>query len=320
VRLSGVAAASTFKGEIEAFLEEYLVTEEGAGAVPFAGRNEELDRLDRWLDDAEGPSRFVLTAPAGRGKSALLVQWIKRLETKNRLGDMGGRWFLVFMPISMRFNTNLPEVFYEGIAARLAEALGESIKPAHLDPAAYYEDQCRLQLAQAMSRQKRILLVIDGLDEALRDRFDVNWFPRVPGSHLRLLASARLQVGDQDSSGWLARLGWMAGTRVQTRELPIIDVAGVRDLLVTAGAPVNVLASRPEIVTRLHQLAQGEPLLLRLYVESLWQQGADASLARIGIATRKVGSAPAFRVSHLRAPRRRRCRTIWKAAFATSSN
>ena len=276
-RLSGVAAASTFTGKIEAFLEEYLVTEEGSGIVPFAGRDEELDRLDCWLDDAGASSRFLLTAPAGRGKSAVLVHWIKRLEMTGRVGDVEGSWSLVFMPISMRFSTNQPEVFYEAIAARLAEVLGENIKPAHIDPAAYYEDQCRLQLRQAIKRQKRILLVIDGLDEALGGRFDVSWFPRAPGPYLRLLVTARLQVGDQDSSGWVAGLGWTAGVRVQPRQLPILDVGGVRDLLLTAGAPVDVLSSRPEIVTKLHQLAEGEPLLLRLYVERLWQEGGDAT-------------------------------------------
>jgi hypothetical protein len=99
--LSGVAAASTFSGKIQAFLEEYLVTEGGTGIVPFAGRDEELDHLDRWLDNAGAPSRFLLTAPAGRGKSALLVQWIKRLEKSCRLGDFEDRWLLVFMPISI---------------------------------------------------------------------------------------------------------------------------------------------------------------------------------------------------------------------------
>lgn len=280
-RLSSIAAASTFAGKIEAFLEEYLITEEGSGAVPFAGRNEELNRLDQWLDDSGTASRFVLTAPAGRGKSALAVHWMERLESKKQIGDASGSWSLVFVPISMRFNTNRPEVFYEAIAARLADVLGESLKPAHLDPAAYYQDQCRLLLNQAIKSQKRILLVVDGLDEALGERFDVSWFPRAPGPYLRLLVTARLQVGDQDSRGWVTRLGWISGSRVQTRELPTLDIAAVRELLLTSGAQIDVLGSRPEVVTKLHALAEGEPLLLRLYVESLWQQGDEASRLKI---------------------------------------
>jgi hypothetical protein len=276
-RLSGVAAASTYTGKVEAFLEEYLVTEDGPGAVPFAGRDEDLDCLDRWLDDSGAPSRFVLTAPAGRGKSALLVRWIKRLEAAGQVGNVEGAWSLVFVPISMRFNTNRPEVFYEAIAARIAEVLGERIKAPYIDPAAYYEDQCRVQLSSAIKQQKRILLLIDGLDEALSDRFDTTWFPRAPGACLRLLVTARLQVGDQDSRGWVARLGWLGGTRVLTRELSTLGIDDVSDLLGMVGTPVDVLDSRPEIVRTLHHLTQGEPLLLRLYVENLWQNRDDTS-------------------------------------------
>jgi hypothetical protein len=85
-RLSGVAVASTFTGKIEAFLEEYLMSEEGLGVVPFAGRDKELELLDGWLDDTGGASRLVLTAPAGRGKSALIVHWMERLECRQRIG------------------------------------------------------------------------------------------------------------------------------------------------------------------------------------------------------------------------------------------
>ena len=130
---------------------------------PFAGREEELSKLDQWLEDVHAPTRFIVTAPAGRGKSALLVHWIKGLESRGRLGEGDGQWQLVFMPISMRFNTNRPEVYYEGIASRLAELFRREMKPAHMDPAAYYEDQCRLLLGHAIRTAKSILLVIDAV-------------------------------------------------------------------------------------------------------------------------------------------------------------
>src|SRR5215475_2150909 len=43
--------ASKFRGQIEAFLEEYLVTETKTRTVPFGGRDEDLALLDAWLDD-----------------------------------------------------------------------------------------------------------------------------------------------------------------------------------------------------------------------------------------------------------------------------
>ena len=93
---------------------------------------------------------------------------------------------------------------------------------------------------------------------------------------MRLLVSARLQVGDRDAHDWIARLGWTTGVRVQSLDLPPLVQRGVADLLRQAGAPVDVLAARPEVTRRLLQLTEGEPLLLRLYVEDLWEHGDAA--------------------------------------------
>jgi hypothetical protein len=90
ITLAQVASASKFSAKIQSFFEEYLISESGGDApatVPFGGRNEEFELLDRWLDDDEGERRFVLAAPAGRGKSALLVRWIRHLEGSKRIGE-----------------------------------------------------------------------------------------------------------------------------------------------------------------------------------------------------------------------------------------
>src|SRR5262249_15369297 len=44
-------------------------------------------------------------------------------------------------------------------------------------------------------------------------------------------------------------------------------------LLSKMGAPTDVLASRPDIVDRLHELVEGEPLVLRYYAEDIWGRG-----------------------------------------------
>ena len=64
--------------------------------------------------------------------------------------------------------------------------------------------------------------------------------------------------------------------RVQSRELPVLAREGVRDLLIKMGAPTDVLASRPDIVDRLYDLAEGEPLVLRYYAEDIWGMGEAA--------------------------------------------
>ena len=277
VNLAQVGGASKFSGKIEAFFEEYLVTETGLTTVPFGGRDEDFALLDAWLDDETAPPRYLLTAPAGRGKSALLVRWLQHLQEQGRVGrDAPASWQLVFVPISIRFETHRPDIFYEALAARLAEILGEELPPTQTDKGVYYADHCRTLASAAVAEGRRILIVLDGIDEALGERFDARWFPRNPGTRLRLVLSARWQAGDLDSSGWKTRLGWDRDVRVQSRELPVLAREGVRDLLLKMGAPTDVLASRPDIVDRLHELAEGEPLVLRYYAEDIWGMGEAA--------------------------------------------
>src|SRR5262249_8358684 len=195
-----------------------------------------------------------------------------------------------FVPISIRFETHCSDIFYEALAARLAEILGEKPPPTHTDKATYYFDHCRSLASAAVAQGRRILIVLDGSDEALGERFDARWFPRNPGTRLRLVLSARWQAGDLDSSGWKTRLEWERNVRVQSRELPVLAPEGVRDLLIQMGAPTDVLASRPDIVDRLHELTEGEPLVLRYYAEDIWGMGETVprptitALARMGLA------------------------------------
>ena len=66
---------------IQNFLTEYLGTDQHP--VPFGGRDDALHMLDNWL--AETTPYLLLAAPAGRGKSALLVRWLDSLKARDDL-------------------------------------------------------------------------------------------------------------------------------------------------------------------------------------------------------------------------------------------
>ena len=263
--------------------------------------------LDAWLEDVDGSTRFVLAAPAGRGKSALLVRWIKRLESTGRIGQPD-TWQLAFVPISLRFNTNRPQVFYEALAARLSNILGQALNAAQTDPVAYYQDKCRELVTELFQTKKLVLIVIDGLDEAMGDAFDASWFPRGVGASIRLLVSARTQFDASDARGWIERLGWYSNVRVSYHDLKILNIEGIRDLLIKMGAPVNVLAARPEIVDKLYALAEGEPLVLRLYAEDLWRLGTETSGLKVEDLARLAPGLPSYFNDWLR-----RQRDLWHA-------
>ena len=197
LRRRDLGIARNFQFATRAFKNEYLLSE--TNPVPFGGRNAELRRLDDWLLDPSSCPRMLVTAPAGRGKSALLVHWMKNLEDGGVCGDDG--WQLAFMPISIRVGTNIPRVFYRGLASRLAEIMNEE-PPSDLGRDA---DDFRMSVGVLLEKvaesDRGVLVVVDGLDEAPEETFDAAIFPMGPANkNLRVLLSARWQKGDVDSA------------------------------------------------------------------------------------------------------------------------
>jgi hypothetical protein len=105
----------TYRVKIQKFVEFYLGAEEQP--VPFGGRDSEMKELTNWLNEAASPRRLLITAPAGRGKTALLVNWMQSVPEG---------WNVAFAPISIRFQTNHATIFYEAMAHQLARIAGES--------------------------------------------------------------------------------------------------------------------------------------------------------------------------------------------------
>lgn len=78
-------------GSVKGFLDYYQ-------QAVFGGRQQELERLNKWLDQPE-KRLGLMVAPAGMGKSALLVAWRDQLQQT-------GKAHVIYYPISLRFGTN----------------------------------------------------------------------------------------------------------------------------------------------------------------------------------------------------------------------
>ena len=275
-------APSKFAGRAQDFFDDYLTNEKAPRKIPFGGRKKELRGLDNWLHNREAAPRFLIAGPGGRGKSALLVHWINELTIKGLSGSSDTQWRVIFVPISARLGTNLADIFYGAIASTLADILGEHLDLPSMAPHAYYQDRCRHFLDLAIEQKIPVLLVVDGIDEAIGSRFSASWFPRNPGATLRLLVSARWEANDKNVSGWIRRLGWDRGVRVESYDLDPLDPDGIDDLLGESGGIDAEPSLRSELPSRLHYLTGGEPLLLRFYVEDLW--GKSGSSQRLNIS------------------------------------
>lgn len=233
--------------------------------VPFGGRTADVAALNRWLGDPAGRDRMLLTAPAGRGKSALLAQWAHQIPADEHA--------VVMVPISLRYGTAEQQAFYAAFAERLGDLYDDPLPVDKVSDAAYCEGYAHRLLEQPLPNGRNLLVVIDGLDEATDWKPEKVLFPAHARIGLRWVVSARELGADDGPKGWLRRLGWdRHPPLVETITLNGLDEAGVAEAAASLGAPLAALAARPEIVKRLHELTEGDPLLVRSYVEDIWKE------------------------------------------------
>jgi hypothetical protein len=281
-----LARGHDFASRIRRFVGLYMQSEDTP--VPFGGRGQALARLDAWLADPSGPRRLLLVAPAGRGKSALLVSWLDAL--RSGASSLSNDLDIAFVPISIRFETNRPVVFWEALARQLAVFAGEQIAPPASDPAAFYADFAASLIERRENSLRRLLIVVDGIDEAGAPGFHSDLLPSTLPPTVKIALSARVLVGDRDAEGWLIRLDWGRRARVETMTLPLLDEKGISDVLVKLGAPIEEVSKDHRLVVRLAELTQGEPLLVRLYAEELWDRAiTGARISREDLDVIKPG-------------------------------
>jgi hypothetical protein len=264
--LEGISDLPTdYAARIENFLIEYLGTPEAP--APFGGRTDVFAELDAWLEHDSAHPYLLIAAEAGRGKTATLVHW-----TRRHLGDENVE--VVFVPVSIRFRTNLAGVFFPALAARLARAHGDDVSADMNLSAEGWRGMVADYLREPLPDGRTLIIVLDGLDEAADWTPGPDLFPRRQPERVRIVASARLTVDLPTSGEWIERLGW-SGRTARTLPLPSLTREGVGDVMTSMGGPLAGLGEN--IGDELHRLSEGDPLLIRLYVEELSERGDEAA-------------------------------------------
>lgn len=113
---------------IQDFLLEYLGSKRKR--VPFGGRQPQLDELHAWLDDSAAPPYYLMSAEAGRGKSAPVCRWLAQLITRSDLD-------VIFVPISIRFETATQDVVFAALAAHLPAEQRQTVLNEALNAASH---------------------------------------------------------------------------------------------------------------------------------------------------------------------------------------
>ena len=232
---------------LEDFLSEYLLRPNAP--LKFLGRAGEKTSLDAWLRNPNAPPYFALLGNTGRGKSALAAEWAQELATS---GDVS----VVLVPVAIRFGLTRGEDLVRVWLQRLQRIGNEStvISP---NPATWVDAIHQYLRTDRPAPQPQLLVIIDGLDEAA----DAGWFrfPQRVGAGLKILLVSRILAGEIKPEDSLERMGLNRATpRLVLSPLSEDDLAEVEDVLER---------KIPGAAARLWRLTQGDPLLVRLYLE-----------------------------------------------------
>ncbi len=233
---------------LEAFLAEYLVRPNAP--LKFLGRVKELDVLTSWLDDWNSSQYFVVLGSAGRGKSALLVDWAAKI------GELS-RFAVVFLPISIRFGLTGKDELARLWLQRLRYILKVS-GPLAESPEAWIDEIHYHLMCDRPSSAATLVVVVDGVDEATQP----DWFrfPVTLGSRVKIIVSSRILGGEIDSQDALHRLGLSKAQSILLPPLSKSELSEIEELLEGA------LSSTTK---QLWELTLGDPLLVRLYLDWL---------------------------------------------------
>lgn len=258
--LAGLAPPSIID-RVRTFLANYLGT--NTSPVPFGGREDVLANLDNWLTTDQSSPCLLLTAPAGRGKSALLAHWVVRLAGRRDVA-------VAYFPISGRFGTQQAQAILGALCGRLALLHGDASRQIASELTYSELRDLFTQLLRRRPAGRQLVLVVDGLDEAAGLDVDATLFP-TPPEYLRIVVSAREGAEGRSERDYCYQLGWERG-RVRLEHLSPLDrIDDIASILQSAGLPTNTLPARQRslVLRELLKVGEGEPLLLRYLVEEI---------------------------------------------------
>lgn len=257
--------------QLDGFLRAYLGTADNP--EPFEGRAAVLAQLDAW--HAQDQSFALVTAPAGRGKSALLTRWAMNIAERGEVD-------VVFVPISLGFQTTQPMDVLGLLGERLAWVVSgvEESEPPDTVPG-WRRRITRILTDLTGGRQRPLLIVVDGMDEMAGWHDERLPLPLVPNPGVKVLVGARL-LADRNAVGWRDWLNWPGEATVSIGLAPLDEPsigALVRDRLPTVPAGTAAAISH-----RLTVLTEGDALTLRLYLDDLRERsmrGAEVTAASL---------------------------------------
>ncbi|WP_437538329.1 TIR domain-containing protein [Sorangium sp. So ce726] len=279
----------------------------------FFGREDVLSAIDRHLDSAGTSGRWVLvTGAPGMGKSATLSRW---LDVEEQRGHRAPHHFLRRDVMDW----DRPEAVARSLSAQI-----EALYPAQKDPEARPENRLIELLAKVskhelVPRGERLVLVVDGLDEARSDGAGKNplpsFLPYALPPRVHALCASRPQyphLGWLESRGNVRRLDldtpeWAGSNERACRAFwsdqaprftPRLDPRLVEEAVARAEGNLlyavklrEWLEEQPVEQRRVERLPRG----LSGFLEQIWQQLRSLPREQFGLVASALGLVCAAR-------------------------
>lgn len=230
----------------------------------FVGREQELQQIGRFIE--ESPKKvLVVVSPPGMGKSTLLARWADEHQAVRHFIRQGDA------------KTYEPIYIFENLSRQISTKFGVPWQvPQQRDPKLYRDafDTVLISAAQ----KGRVVVIIDGLDEAVRsvkrevaqkDTLTIiDWLPapELLPENACLILSTRPELLEQ--SAFSAKY---AEDKAQHLFLSRLSDAEIRALLYQVRSKYEVL-EREDYVQALVERSEGNPLYLRMLLEDI-QEG-----------------------------------------------
>lgn len=264
-------------------IRQHYLGRDNTSSPMFIGRKAELQVLDKWLEDDRASTSLIMVGAAGLGKTSLLLNWLGNPEAEKYAHPVA------FLPISTRFGTNSPDIFWSMAAARLAQLAGLEFETPVTRIAEAYLSICLDSLDRLEDMGRRLLLVIDGLDEIADWQIDQRIFLNSrPG--VRILVTARAS-GAAAVDRWLQQVGWRRGRQTTLLELqPLTRLSVSTAVIALSQQHPSLAADATALGEEIWRLSEGDPLQLGYYLDDILQAADDphAEVATI-LATAHAG-------------------------------
>jgi hypothetical protein len=252
---------------IRNFVHHYLGRE--GRPVAFGGRDAQLRLLDEWLGDDAAAAFMLLSAPAGRGKSALLVRWTERQQQAATR--------VAFVPVTIRWGLNSRDAVFGAIAGQLVDDTSGG------DPVNSVAELLR----QDCPEGQRLVVVLDGIDEAEGWDASPALFPHDLGRGVRVVVGARLTADRPTAGHWLSALD-RSPRDAATFSLPLLTEQGIGEAVASLGGRVGVLAEDDAFLSVLHRVTEGDPLVLWLHLTDLQERQVDDPATAVALVEQRL--------------------------------